>query len=57
MTIYDINEIKQKAIDYLETIRLQNDDDVEEVGIAAVNIVRFISELENETTKEGSANE
>jgi hypothetical protein len=54
MTIYDINEIKQKAIDYLASLRKEG---LEEIGAAAIYITEFIAELEKETTKEGSDSE
>lgn len=56
MTIYDINELKQKAIDYLHNIFTLSES-IEEVGTAAANITCFITELEKETTKEGAGNE
>lgn len=56
MTIYDINEIKQKAIDYLHNIFTLSEC-IEEVGTAAANITGFIAELEKESKKEGSDSE
>ena len=54
MTIYDINEIKQKAIDYLASLRKEG---LEEIGAAAIYITEFIAELEKESKKEGSDSE
>lgn len=56
MTIYDINEIKQKAIDYLHNVYTLSES-IEEVGTAAANITCFITELEKESKKEGSDSE
>lgn len=54
MTIYDINEIKQKAIDYLASLRKEG---LEVIGTAAIYITDFVSELEKESKKEGSDSE
>ena len=56
MTIYDINEIKQKAFDYFGSLYLRNGN-IEEVGTAAANLTGFIAELEKESKKEGSDSE
>lgn len=56
MTIYDINEIKQKAFDYFGSLYLRNGN-VEEIGTATVYITDFVSELEKENKKEGAGNE
>ena len=53
MTIYDINELKQKAFDYFASL-YQLNGNIEEIGIAAVYIGRFISELEKAIKKEGA---
>ena len=47
MTIYDINELKQKAIDYLHNIFTLSES-IEEVGTATANITGFITALEKE---------
>lgn len=54
MTIYDINELKQKAIDYLASLRKEG---LEVIGVATIYVTEFIDELEKETTKEGAGNE
>ena len=56
MTIYDINEIKQKAFDYFASL-YQLNGNIEEIGTAAVYITDFVSELEKESKKEGSDSE
>lgn len=56
MTIYDINEIKQKAFDYFGSLYLRNGN-IEEVGTATVYITDFVLELEKESKKEGSDSE
>ena len=56
MTIYDINEIKQKAFDYFASLYLRNGN-IEEIGTATVYITDFVSELERESKKEGSGSE
>ena len=56
MTIYDINEIKQKAFDYFASL-YQLNGNIEEIGTATVYITDFVSELEKESKKEGSDSE
>ena len=49
MIIYDINKLKQKAIDYLASLRKKG---IEEVGTAATYITEFITELEKNATED-----
>lgn len=50
MTVYDINDIKQSALDYIAKLALESGDP-NEIGLAATYITDFITYLKEGTEK------